>query len=87
MLWLYKEHTGEYARLGPREAKGKGKRGICTARKDDIHVAAQLDEQQLVTIIVIVTNYMFQQMLGVCGRSLVLPGWLVLGVTVRMCDV
>ena len=65
-MWVCKEHTGETARLGPGEAKGKGKRGICTARKDDIHVAAQLDEQQLVTIIVIVINYMLQQMLGVC---------------------
>ena len=32
-------------------------------------------------------NYTFQQMLGVCGTSLVLPGWLALGVTVGMGDV
>ena len=29
-------------------------------------------------------NYTFQQMLLVCWTSLVLPGWLVLGVTVGM---
>ena len=31
------------------------------------------------------SKYMFQQMLGVCGTSLVSPGWL--GVTVGMWDV
>ena len=30
---------------------------------------------------------MLQQMLGVCSTSLVLPGWLVLGITTGMCDV
>ena len=30
---------------------------------------------------------MFQHMLGVCGASLVLPGWLVLGVMVDTGDV
>ena len=30
---------------------------------------------------------MFQQMLDVCGTSLVLPNWLILGVTVGTCDV
>ena len=30
---------------------------------------------------------MFQQMLGVCGASLVSPGWLVLSGMVGMCDV
>ena len=30
--------------------------------------------------------YMVQQMLHVCGTSLVLPGWLVLGVMVGTCE-
>ena len=30
---------------------------------------------------------MVQQVLGVCGTCLVLPGWLVLGVTVGTCGV
>ena len=30
---------------------------------------------------------MFQQMLGVCGASLVSPGWLVLSVMVGMCHI
>ena len=32
-------------------------------------------------------NYMLQQMLGVCGASLVSPGWLVLGIAVVMGNV
>ena len=48
----------------------------------------------IITIIIIIiiipnndNNNKFQQMLGVCGISLVLPGWLVLSVVVCMGDV
>ena len=35
----------------------------------------------------VMTSYMFQQMQGVCHTSLVLLGWLVLGVTIGTGDV
>ena len=33
------------------------------------------------------SDYTFQQMLGVCGTNLVSPGWLVLWVTLGLCNV
>ena len=36
---------------------------------------------------IISSRHAFQQMLGVGDTSLVLPDWLVLGVTVGMCDI